>query len=557
MKTKMIHAAGLALAILGAAQVSWGQVQQLQLGRPTDANPMVGGGGSNQPMQGYVPINGNDVITGNVSGLKYFHGNVGSSSPYTFQGNLGTSSLSNFARQSAGNGMGGGAIGQSFYLPSQTVSTAQGAVFSAPFNGGFESRLVPPTAISPVISGAQLQSIAPSEGQVTVGQVSSFAYDRGMSNPLKPGTPGAVLSSPLFTMRLDEMLQRQALEGRNGLAPTTGPSTTLPSGEMRPISRNDTVAQRATGREDPRVTGQSTELMNASRTPIAKPEQDIRIGDTYRTLASDLQKAEEEASRSEEVTGNGVQPIRGSNLQTDIDPLTGYPRKVATIRNSGGRAGPTTGPTTGPANAMVQDPRKNANVPSGRLDELPLSTLQAGSKVKPLTTFVKPTEEKKATTEEALLGQGEQAMKLGKFMEAADAYQQVIAQDPGNVLALVGRAHAEMGAGMFQSAAYDLKFAYTRNPQMISVRYDLGSFIPLTRQDSLMRELTKMASGKDPGNVGSFLVCYLDYQLGRNAQLQAELKAWAAKDDKDSWRTVAQRAWLGSEAPASAPAKQP
>ncbi len=111
------------------AALAWQCVRNVRMGGGMDANPGIGTGGSNQPVPGYVPINGNDIITGNVSGLQYFHGNVGYSSTSTFNGRLGSSNLNNFARQSASGSAGanGVPLGQFYILPSSVVSGSQGA----------------------------------------------------------------------------------------------------------------------------------------------------------------------------------------------------------------------------------------------------------------------------------------------------------------------------------------------------------------------------------------------------------------------------------------------
>src|SRR6185295_14267197 len=126
----------VAIAVLGS--VSLAQVRQIQMGSGMDANPAVGTGGSNQPVQGYVPINGNEIVSGNVAGLKYFHGPTATASPYqfggssanrsfvvggavvpqnSFGGSLGSSALGGFARQSAGGPINQG-MNQVYYLPS-------------------------------------------------------------------------------------------------------------------------------------------------------------------------------------------------------------------------------------------------------------------------------------------------------------------------------------------------------------------------------------------------------------------------------------------------------
>lgn len=142
--TRLAAASGL-LSIAVLAATSFGQVREIVGGHVLDANPQVGSGGSNQPVPGYVPINGNNIIQGNVEGLARFHGTVGSSSPYVFQGNLPTATLQNFARQSAG-GIPTGPAGSSpapYYLPSNLTSGASGALYPQPVGSGFGSRIIP------------------------------------------------------------------------------------------------------------------------------------------------------------------------------------------------------------------------------------------------------------------------------------------------------------------------------------------------------------------------------------------------------------------------------
>ncbi len=155
------------MAVVSASGFAQVQVQQ---NNPLDANPQVGSGGSNVPVPGYVPVNGNDIVTGNVSGLKYFHAptatvrgpggvlipsqssSVGTFSPYQFQGSQGSAAFNSFARQSAGGSQANIGRTQTFYLPSTTVSTGQGSLYSAPYGGGFDSALIPRYSIAPTTS---------------------------------------------------------------------------------------------------------------------------------------------------------------------------------------------------------------------------------------------------------------------------------------------------------------------------------------------------------------------------------------------------------------------
>src|SRR5215510_11916076 len=77
MSGKKNYATMAILTAVLSTTAAWGQVRQVQMNNPLDANPQVGAGGANRPVPGYVPVNGNEVMTGNVGGLGAWHGQVG------------------------------------------------------------------------------------------------------------------------------------------------------------------------------------------------------------------------------------------------------------------------------------------------------------------------------------------------------------------------------------------------------------------------------------------------------------------------------------------------
>lgn len=150
-------AGAVSLAALLTAAVAQAQVQAVLGGRALDANPMVGSGGTNNPVAGYVPVNGNDIITGNVTGLAYFHGRVPYGSPYESRTtNPNQASFDRWLRESAGSTVNSGPyLGQvqPFYLPSRMFATQSGQI--APgmvpdtVNGGNGATIVGRQAVSP------------------------------------------------------------------------------------------------------------------------------------------------------------------------------------------------------------------------------------------------------------------------------------------------------------------------------------------------------------------------------------------------------------------------
>jgi hypothetical protein len=545
----------IGVAILAVyANTALGQVRQVQMGGGMDANPQVGSGGANQPVQGYVPINGNDIMTGNVNGLKYFHGQVGrpgggngvgTFNQNEFNGQLGSSTLFNFARQSAGSNVTGGSVtgaqGQSFYLPSQVVSTSGGTMYSAPYGSGFDSVLVPGSAASPLLSGAQLGSL----GALSLADAAQAAqygtYNRGLPPaPRGTGEPGALLDSSLFATRDFELSSQNTNQfqnsnplGQPNLQTTprpgdTGTSTTQPD-------QSPGVVQGAV----PGSINQQVVVNNRINGGLV----DAKVSDRFKTLEDQLKQAmgTDQNTKGQDNGQTGV-------AAADIDPLTGLPRPKNTSGDTGnGRGG--TGEVVAGGTGTGRSGRgasPQALTPKG-LENLSDNQLTAGSKVKPISLGAESPGANGTTTFDVMMAKGEANLKAGKYMDAAAAYQAALAAKPQDPLALVGRAHGELGAGMYASAAYDLKFVFTRNPELISVKYDVNSFIPAARQQYLLDDLKKLAAKAETADLASFLYSYLSYQTGRDVELGQQLRQWGDREGHDLWQGVLNRAWRSGD----------
>jgi tetratricopeptide (TPR) repeat protein len=556
----------LALAVMASAG---GAQVQVQLNNPLDANPQQGSGGSNQPVPGYGPINGNDIVTGNVSGLKYFHAptttvvtgpggvpivvqtnTVGTFSPYQYQGQQGSASFNDFARQSAGGTQ--SAIGQtqSYYLPSATVSTAQGALYASPYGSGFDSAIVPRYATSPA-AGGEFRTNSPLSAGIAIRQFTSTA-----TNAPATDTAQGALTSPLFSGRIDNSQPLNMNAPVTGSAPltaeVTGTSTTAlgqdnsqqnaddsdNGSKVKSTGRsaNDRVNGRNSLSRSARVKGRADEVKNANVLPEDQTlTEEARVSDTYRTLLQRVEAAQEAADAKEKADnpGGAAPRVKGKGSGQSLDPLTGLPRKAM----------------PGEAGTQSTDPSKpgyrprSAIINRSRLESTPTSTLQAGRDVDPLKTLADVPQHATPTKLSVLMSQAEGLLKQGKYLEAADAYQTAITTAPNDALAVIGRAHAELGAGMYESAANDLKFVFSKKPELTGVRYAIGDFIAPERQNYLIKDLQSLSTSPGPGNTASFLLCYLYYNTGRAADLQAELSRWSNRAWHDSWETVLSRAW--------------
>jgi tetratricopeptide (TPR) repeat protein len=148
------------------------------------------------------------------------------------------------------------------------------------------------------------------------------------------------------------------------------------------------------------------------------------------------------------------------------------------------------------------------------------------------------------TVFEEYMKMAEQQLKEGRYLDAAGTYQSAGQMSPDNPLALVGRAHAQLAAGMYLAAVEDLQVVFERKPEMIAVRYDLSAFIPKQRLDNLLKDVATLTRADRFNPTASFALAYMDYQTGRTDDLKLTLEMWKRLRPKDPWPKVLEKAWL-------------
>ncbi len=112
----------------GMVSAAGGQVAQRNVGQALDANPQIGSGGFNTVTGGADGVNSQLFVTGQVTGLRSFRGNIGYFAPDQLQMNVPSAGLSDFNRRSAGVGIivGGGYVASPYYDRSATVFGVRG-----------------------------------------------------------------------------------------------------------------------------------------------------------------------------------------------------------------------------------------------------------------------------------------------------------------------------------------------------------------------------------------------------------------------------------------------
>jgi len=108
---------------------------------------------------------------------------------------------------------------------------------------------------------------------------------------------------------------------------------------------------------------------------------------------------------------------------------------------------------------------------------------------------------------------GQQALERHNWFDAEEHFSSALASRPGDTLAAAGRVNAEIGAGLYLSAASNLRQLLTENPGIISVRFSRDLLPANDRLARIMENLREnMSTDTSTGIRAGLLLAYLGYQ---------------------------------------------
>lgn len=114
---------------------------------------------------------------------------------------------------------------------------------------------------------------------------------------------------------------------------------------------------------------------------------------------------------------------------------------------------------------------------------------------------------------------GQELMEQGRYFDAEAAFARAIAADAGDPLGLIGRVHAQLGAGLYVSAALNLRRVYQRHPELAGMTYAPELAPSKPRIDAIERHLRDQMSMQDSGlgRDAPLLLGYLGHISGNDA----------------------------------------
>jgi hypothetical protein len=539
----LIAASGLVVAGLAASPA----LAQLEDGRGLERDLRTGPGPrGNTPrasMADEVRLR-NAIVTGNVGGLKSFRGNVGYTAPEDFRGRLGSDSTFNFRRDStsAAQVRGGESLRTQFSLTtgtgrrkSENLMTRFGAT------GTDAARAAPGQA-----SFATNRDLRATPRQGTLRSTAAFAADASLSTTIvgyeqtDKGWEPVRASSLMGVRRLgtgkidresDLSARRREDEPRPGLQQpldvnALSPAASLTQSQLGKLNDSGVVTvyddlrrrmdEQDKKRSRPGAAGESPKApeegeadagMESSSSSLDARLKELRermtpgSDENEPTWQRILRKreAQERAEEEETQREGGLDP--GKARDGDAD------RSRDRDKGSG---------VLGGAKSSKSGKRR---VPLD--DETLRLIMEAGGQTK---TFIDPATGKRDLFAEQMAS-GQELMARARYFDAEERFAAALQARPGDVTAQAGRLHSQLGAGLYLSAALNLRTMLQQAPEVVGLRYT-GATIPTPdRLAAVGGELRANAQrAKDAGlplsSGEGLLLAYVGWQMSDQTMIK-------------------------------------
>ncbi|MFQ5805516.1 MAG: tetratricopeptide repeat protein [Phycisphaerae bacterium] len=537
-----------------------------QAGRLLDANPQLGGSRYNYPVRPISPlVGGNPFATGNVGRGFSLRSFSPISAANELRATLGSTSLSNFIRDSVSVADQyrplGGLTPRAFFDPVRTAPT------SGFLRGFYDSQPV----YSMQVPGRPVTA-APAATTPFSGVLRYGSPPARRAEPDRPGqTPSEYLGAPLNTELFSTIfgVEQPRLPGPLSDVSLPPRPTYLPEVRGQEFGADGSPASAAGVQEplDLRVwpegpirsvptpldilVQENAARLFGGRTPAALPQPGEMAG------APDTDLRPEETQATDRPPGEPTLPDVGSLLGKDVFTdlqlaldLSLNPEAEWYTEMLGAAPGSPALPTETPVpESPTRSVEMQARAAAAAQDFL-TRILEA-----PLQTFAG----RGVSARNDELRKAEAAMELGRYYDAVRHYERAHRLDPANPLALIGKGYALLAAGEYVSAALSLISGLERFPQFTHFRVDLtallggGEIVDIRRAD-LMKLL---ARNEDPQL--RFLLGYLEIHTGQR-ELGLENLDRAAREAKPGtliWRYPDLVRRKGAPPPKPAPDAEP
>jgi hypothetical protein len=500
-------AAGLSVLVAFAS----GQVLPTQDGHALDASPAVGSRYNYETPQG-PQINSQLYVTGQVSGLAYFHGSPGYVSGDQLQTNVPSSALSDFSRRSTDLSQ---ALGGQAYLPSPYYSRGQtvlglGSIMAGRAAPG--SNVPIATVPSATSLGQQLYVDAMADYRINQANRGARTLAPEMSRTLPGAQPmlvaggamtnvGTIFNTPV---RLAPAMEAGALPAGGLFGVSGGQQQAELARELYLQTHPEQiVAQRQpqqlqgaiTDKLDAAVPGASPLGQGQPDLIVAPAQQDPNQPGAQAALSGSIQKLPGTPARNQDVFMDMLVALRRDRDSRKEQALMAAGLSPQPAAAAAVRIGPVVG-------ALVENLGGTSMVLHGLAGE----------------------SKDRFNIQMTLAGE---QLRANQYYDAAYTYETASYHDKRNPLARVGRGLSLLGAGESLSASYEIERAVQLFPMLSKARIDLPAVMNaevVRKQLDLLDERVKTASPEARQRL-EFLATFLYY----NNQQFDKAKTYAQK----------------------------
>jgi hypothetical protein len=322
-----------------------------------------------------------------------------------------------------------------------------------------------------------------------------------------PG-PNTSASSPTFRTSYEDLRDRLTATGAGTTPGTTTPEKVVPQEQQpgQPAAKEPKPAARGTG---------------------TQPTWQERM----KQLREKLEQGEAGKGVAKPEGGGSKEPEKAKGTVPGAEPATSEPGKSST------------GPAPAPA-------KQKSPLAMAGMDEETLELIRkAGGEAKTYAAGAP------GSLFEVHLKAGEEELAKGRYFDAEERFSRALAMRPGDATVQAARLNAQIGAGLYISAATNLRQVFRQHPEVIGVHYT-GSTMPAQeRLNATMAEMRENISKTKQGGLAvpeeaGLLLAYVGYQSNDPGAVREGLDAMRQTKDGASDPLVPLLAgvWLGRDA---------
>jgi len=460
------------------------------------------------------------IVTGNAAGGLSFRGNVGYSSADEFRSRVSGDATYGFRRDSIVSGLAGMGVRGTDALQYQ-YSLTTGNSLPSQFTGAFRTQRFGGGALDPKAR----EGITPSLNAETVDVMrptpveDNLGLDRGALIPVRSTSSYTTTKSYMPTL----VTAFGTPDGR-AIAQTASPLRGIETFEMGRVEdiRPDLIPEGLRPKTAPKPGA------------ALQGEQQTRPGAVPSLRDTPGLNFNEELMRKYDAYLDWR-----SNSGQEMDLKTGWRDSLTSIRDFLNQPPPPLELPTGESGA---EGAERSRIP-GLAPEI-VELIRKAPAPEPMDSLLL-TDPEQVDAYGAHIKAGERHLKEGRYFDAEERFTRALEHKRGDTFALAGRIHAQIGAGMYRSAALNLRSLLREHPEASGIQYDAEIMPQAARLSLVEQELRGKIEAERIESDAALLLAYIGFQT-RDEELLFEALDELDKHSSDTTlATFIREIWVG------------